>query len=514
MPNRSTESVFLLIKSLEKSEKRNFKLYVKRNSASANLKVIQLFDAMDKMEEYDEALLLRKNKDLKKEQLSNLKAHLNKLILSSLRLIKQEDNITLQLHEQMDFARILYNKGLYIQSLKVLEKMKELAAAHQQITYLQQILFFEKKIEVLYITRSMQDRADQLSEESEAVNLRITLVSALSNLSLQLYSWYIKNGVARNKKDETEVKQFFETHLPAHAVKAKGFYEELYLYQCYCWYAFIRQDFLMYYRYTQKWVDLFEVYTEMLEVETAHYIKGMHNLMSAHFDLQNHQKMASDIERFEKFSKRKIVVQNDNYRILCFQYLYIAKINQHFIEGTFSEGLRLVPHLEEQLAEYGPYLDRHRVLVFYYKIACMYFGCGKNEKAIEYLNKIINWKMDLRIDLQCYARLLHLIAHYELGNYDLIEYLIKSVYRFMAKMENLSGVEKEMFRFLRNSFSLQPQELKPAFRELLQSVKKYEDNRFESRAFVYLDIISWLQAKIKDVPVQQVIFDKFKKKRR
>ena len=27
--------------------------------------------------------------------------------------------------------------------------------------------------------------------------------------------------------------------------------------QSYCWYAFIRQDFLMYYRYTQKWVDLF-----------------------------------------------------------------------------------------------------------------------------------------------------------------------------------------------------------------------------------------------------------------
>ena len=50
----------------------------------------------------------------------------------------------------------------------------------------------------------------------------------------------------------------------------------------------------------------------------------------------------------------------------------------------------------------------------------------------------------LRTDLQCYARLLHLIAHYELGNYDLLEYLFKSVYRFMAKMENLSVVEEEI----------------------------------------------------------------------
>jgi len=217
MPNRSADAVFLLIQSLEKSEKRNFKLYVKRNSGTANLKVIQLFDALEKMEVYDETLLLRKARSIKKEQLSNLKAHLYRLILSSLRLLKHEDNITLQLNEQMDFARILYNKGLYIQSLKILERSKEIAKAHQQITYLQQILFFEKKIEALYITRSMQDRADQLTGESEEVRRKLSLTSRLSDLSLQLYSWYIKNGVARNRKDVTEVKTFFEAHLPAEA---------------------------------------------------------------------------------------------------------------------------------------------------------------------------------------------------------------------------------------------------------------------------------------------------------
>jgi hypothetical protein len=59
-------------------------------------------------------------------------------------------------------------------------------------------------------------------------------------------------------------------------------------------------------------------------------------------------------------------------------------------------------------------------LVFYYKIASLYFGSGDNEKAIDYLNKIINEKADLRTDLQCYSRLLHLIAHYELGNFELL----------------------------------------------------------------------------------------------
>ena len=76
MPNRPTVALFQLIKSLKKSEKRNFKLYVKRNSATEDLKIIHLFDALDKMEDYDEELLLKKNPSIKKLQLSNLNASL------------------------------------------------------------------------------------------------------------------------------------------------------------------------------------------------------------------------------------------------------------------------------------------------------------------------------------------------------------------------------------------------------------------------------------------------------
>ena len=173
MPNRSSDALFQLIKSLEKSEKRNFKLYITRNSSSLDLKSIQLFDALDKMDEYDEAQLLNKNKNIRKAQLSNAKAHLYREILSSLRLIRHDDNIDIQLHEQLDYARILYNKGLYLQSLRTLDRIKESARIHHQETFLLEVLFFEKTIESLHITRSMQDRADQLAAETasyEALN--------------------------------------------------------------------------------------------------------------------------------------------------------------------------------------------------------------------------------------------------------------------------------------------------------------------------------------------------------
>lgn len=509
MPNRSTDALFQLIKSLEKSEKRNFKLYVNRHSAGEDLKIVQLFDALDKMDDYDETALLQKNKSIRKQQLSNIKAHLYRQILSSLRLIKQEDNVDIQLHEQMDQARILYNKGLYHQSLKVLERMKEFARNHHQLTYLQQVLFFEKKIETLHITRSMQDRADRLSAQANEVNARLTLVTQLSNLSLQLYSWYIKNGMARNERDGQAIQQFFDVHLPSNTQDLKGFYEKLYFNQSYCWYAFIRQDFLLYYKYTTRWVELFEKDPYMIEVETAHYIKGMHNLLSAHFDLQNYKKFDEVLHRFEAFSNTRIVENNYNNKIQTFVYLHISKLNKHFMEGTFTEGVKLVPYIEEKLEEYRLYLDRHRVLVFYYKIASLYFGTGDYETAVDYLNKIINWKVDLRNDLQCYARLLHLIAHYELGNFDLLEYLFKSVYRFMAKMENLSQVEEDIFKFLRKSFGFSPRKLKPEFEKLLEKLKQKEKNRFETRAFAYLDIISWLESKIGNVPVQDVIRQKY-----
>ena len=223
---------------------------------------------------------------------------------------------------------------------------------HHQETFLLEVLFFEKTIELLHITRSMQDRADQLAGELDGVNDRLRLISQLSNLALQLYSWYIRHGVARNEKDEAAVQEFFEKNMPGDLSQCLGFYEKLYQYQSFVWYAFIRQDFLMYYRYTQKWVDLFEKEPFMLAAETSQYIKGMHNLLGAHFDLLNDQKFRETLKLFEEFSNSDLVKNNVNNRIQTFVYLYISKLNQHFIDGTFTEGLSLVPYIEEKLSEY------------------------------------------------------------------------------------------------------------------------------------------------------------------
>jgi hypothetical protein len=514
MPNRSVDNLFQLIHSLQKGEKRSFKLYVKRNSSNEDLKMIHLFDAIDKMSEYDEVVLLKKLPSIKKQQLSNIKAHLYKQILVSLRLLRNDENIDIQLHEQLDFAKILFNKGLYLQSLKILERAKEIARHYHQDSFLIQIISLEKKIETLYITRSMQNRAETLSAEADEVSEKRKRITDLSNLTLQLYSWYINNGHARNENDEEGIRTFFKKHFPKGVEEQTGFYENLYLCQCYCWYAFIRQDFLMYYKYTQKWVDLFHDHPHMLPVEAGHYIKGIHNLLNALFDLRHYKKFEIVLNEFEKFSSSEVAQSTDNNHIQTFVYLNTAKINHHFMVGTFKLGLALVPMIEEKLDTYALYLDRHRVLVFYYKIASLYFGSGDYETCIDYVQKIINWKVDLRNDLQCYARLLHLMAHYELGNYDLIEYLARSVYRFMSKMETLTVVEEEMFRFIRNRFNPASKGLQKEFSSLLDRIKGLEKNRFETRAFAYLDVISWLESKVYHKPMDKIVQEKYQKSKR
>ena len=508
MSNRYSDTLFQLIHSLEKSEKRHFKLYIKRSSAKEDLKIIQLFDALDKMHDYDEKALLKKLPGIEKPQLSNLKTHLYKQLLASLRLLKRTENIDLELNEQLDYARILYYKGLYIQSLKILDKVKEQAHLYHQDTILIQVISLEKKIETLHISRGMQDKADHLAIEANEVHERRKMITQLSNLAMQLFSWYIKNGHARNEKDESGVKQFLQNQLPPNANEQTGFYEQLYLYQSYSWYAFIRQDFVMYYRYTQKWVNLFLHQPAMIDVETGHYIKGVHNLLNALFDLRHFKKFAATLQDFEAFSQTHIVQHHDSFRIQTFIYIQQAKINQHFMLGTFKEGLSLVPCLENKLAEYALLIDAHRILVFNYKIATLYFGSGDFETSIDYLQKIINDHVDLRSDLQCYARLLHLMAHFELGNFDILESLSKSVYRFMSKMNNLTIVEEEMFKFLRASFKISRSKLKGELELFLQKIKHLEKNRFATRAFAYLDIISWTESKVYGKTMSQIIKEK------
>ncbi|MCB4806681.1 hypothetical protein LG651_00345 [Tamlana sp. 62-3] len=510
MTKEQKDNLFVLIKSLSKSEKRQFKLYVGRLGGNEDSKFLTLFTILDKLPVYDEAAILKKG-IVKKQQLSNLKAHLYKQILISLRLNPSHKTIRIQIREQLDFATILYHKGLYKQSLKILDKAKTLAVSNEEKNIAYEIVELEKIIESQYITRSLSNRADELTIQAKELSLHNVVASKLSNLSLQLYGLFLKTGYVKNDEEHQIVTKYFNDRMPKYDINQLGFREKLWLYKSYLWYSFLTVDFLSCYKYASKWVDLFNENPEMIKQNPVFYLRGNNYLLESLFFLKQHSKFKSTLSKLETVTQEKWFPLDDNNASLAFLFIYNNKFNFHFIEGSFKEGLPLIEEVLSQLESYKNRIDEHHIMVFYYKIASMYFGAGENKKCIEFLNKIIsNKSLQLREDLLCFSRILNLVAHYEAGLDYNLDVLIRSTYKFLIKMQDLYDVQKEFIKFLRRLGDIYPHEVKNEFIKLHKKLKEYENDPYQSRAFLYLDIISWLETKIEGKPIDVIIQNKFK----
>jgi hypothetical protein len=508
MTSAPKDALFVLVRSLSKSEKRQFKLYVGRLGVNTDAKFLALFNLLDRMKHYDERAILD-SAIVKKSQLSNLKAHLYKQILVSLRLNPVNQTIRVQIREQLDFATILYQKGLYKQSLKILDKVKGIAIENEEKNIAYEIVELEKIIETQYITRSIPDRADELAVQAKELSAHNVMTSKLSNLSLQLYGMMLKVGYVRNDEDFQKVKCYFDAHLPKYSIDDLGFREKLWLYKAHLWYSFLIQDFLSCYKYASKWVDLFYENEDMIRLNPVFFLKGNHYLLESLFYVKYASQFKSTLEKLESIITEGNLPENDNISSLSFLYVNINKLNLHFLEGTFDKGLYLVKIIEYGINKHRDRIDEHHIMVFYYKIACLYFGVGDNKKCIAYLKKIINNKnLKMREDLMCFARVLSLVAHYEAGMDYHLEIQLKSTYKFLLKMNDLHAVQKEMIKFLRNLGNIYPHELKAEFRKLYDELKKYEHHPYEKRAFLYLDILSWLESHLENKPVGQIIREK------
>lgn len=509
-PNKQ-EPVFELIRSMSKAEKRNFKLYATRLSGNQQAKFIALFDCLDGMEEYNEKRILQRC-PIKKEQLPNMKAHLYKQILVSIRLLEVQHSLHMQLHEQLDFARILYNKGLYQQSSKLLDKAADLALQSEQYTVALDFIELQKKIDTQNTTRGMISKSEKLNRLADTLCDRITRISELANISTQLYGLYLQLGYTRTQKDINLIIHVYGQRLSKYENLPEdklSFTERFYLYQAYAWYHYILHNMLLCYKNVRHWITLFDEHPQMKRLMFDAYMRGYSRLLDSLFLLRSYQRFAQTLNTFEH-EIAGIDNVGDNSRMIALQIHYTHQINKSFYEGAFNEGIKIIPEVEAFIQRYQNHLDIHHRMLLYYKIACLYFGNGDYDACMSYLKRIISTRDPLiRRDLQCYARILNLICSYESGSDYNIDYQIRAVYVFLDKMNDLQQVQKEMMHFLKRLNSVYASDLKEAFRKLYETLKPYEHHPYERRTFYYLDVLSWLQSKVEGIPVGEVIRRRF-----
>jgi hypothetical protein len=211
-------------------------------------------------------------------------------------------------------------------------------------------------------------------------------------------------------------------------------------------------------------------------------------------------------EAFEKFRKNTYKKFNKLSQIISFLYAHTSRLNKYFLHGNYTEGLDVVPRTLARIRRYRGQLDVHRILVFYYKIAWMYLGAGRPEDTVRYLTKMIQLKAkSLREDIQGYARLMLLMAHYDLENYDIMEYLIQQYERFFEHLQDQNEVYVRSLKMFQQLISVPLSERADILLEYRELFIELEKNPFEKRTFLYLDIIPWIDSRLYNTSIEKIV---------
>jgi hypothetical protein len=512
MSKTSSDDLFNLIHSLTKSEKRHFKIYVSRITSQDAKKFVLLFDQIESQREFDEDKLLKKCQGIKPAQLPNLKVHLYRQILVSVKLCNTAASMDVQIRELISYAQLLYTKCLYKQCIRMLDKAKKLAVLHDRDVLHLDILELEKTVLLQTVGSDNATRVRDLVRETKKLTKSIRHIQSLSNISLKLNAFYVRIGFIRNRADLEKVETFFIQVLPVYDEEKLSLYEKIYLYYCYTQYYYFIQNFGRVQQYAAKWVALLDASEEKIRNHLEMYLRGLNYLLMAQNKLMDYPAFLKTLRKLISVKRSRAFVHTEHINLLLFRTIYIHEINRHFMLGEFKAGTRIVGRLEKELNTFIPRLDQHYVLIFYYKISCLYFGAGNYRRALFWLNKIMNEASPgLRSDIASFARILALISHYELRNFDLLEYQVKSTFRYLSGNGNLGKFQNVILAFIRRVIH-HPEEknLIPEFEKLRVNLLRLKKDTYDSRAFVYFDIISWLESKIQGLPVEEVIQKKLK----
>ena len=187
---------------------------------------------------------------------------------------------------------------------------------------------------------------------------------------------------------------------------------------------------------------------------------------------------------------------------------YSFELNIYIISGYFNEGLKIVDEVQDWLKKYSGRINKSEELKVIYSIAYLYFGAGDLSKSLYWLNKILNDKSENRLDYKAFARIMNLIIHYELENYDLMDYEYKSLKRYLTKKDKLYEYENLIINTLKKLPDINDKKERIFQLELLKNeiiLKLNSSEGSDIKALDYFDILSWIESRIQSKTFSDII---------
>ena len=502
---KNSTDLFELIKSLEKNEKRYFKLFASLQEGEKNH--LKLFNSIDRQQTYNEESIRKEYAHEKFiKHVSKEKVRLYRLIMKSLELYHSNMDVDTVLKSSLHQLKILFQKGLYKQCEKLINKTKQVSEKYEKHLVLLELSDWEIKLNnAQSFLGKTEEEMGKFYREVFSINTQYINVKKYEQLSVKIFMRTYIGGAVRNEDDLMIYQNIMNDSL-LHSEKPLTYLSQYHYYNIYSAYFFYRNDFVNAYSYAKELVALMGTHPHQIKEKLQGYLSMLGNLLTCQFNLKKYDEMALTIAKVKDISTKSKQIQSQ----LFFMANY-TELNMYIDTGEFNNGIKLITFIQNEISKIS--LSKNNEISLYYSISYIYFGIGRYHDAKNYLNKIINdTTNDLRSDLYCMARIILLIVHYELGHEELLEYMEKSAHRYLDKKDRLYKVETSILDFMRKKIPkiITAQEWLTAFKELKTELEEITKDSFEKKGLEYFDFISWLESKIENRAFAEIVKEKMK----
>jgi hypothetical protein len=430
---KSSDSLFRLVKAMNKSEKRYFTVMSKthRQDNDATL----LFGLLDKMEAYDEESLRKKLKNNPvAKRLDVAKVQLYNTLVKYLRMYHESQTAENKILEFQLDANILFEKGLLEEALKRIRKAKALCYEFEKFGFLSSII--AREYEIVLTTGAAENMIDTVMD-FEAENKS---AFALTENAV-FYSIWANKLIATDRVTspdrQAEIRTEFESLMktPAFADTEKALSVRAKRLQTYClstWYHF-KNDAAGALPYYKRQIEIQESHPHLIPENALAYISAMYSCLICYYSLYRFEDAAALIDRMKAFPNElpARIRKSENLQARILMRIANIELGIHLRKGSFDPSLLNKKEIDLVLAANTTPTDIARNNEIILNYAILLYGCGEHKKSLSELRRLqFNSALKMRDHVALQVHLLFLIIHFDKQN-EKFDYLIKQTEKEM-----------------------------------------------------------------------------------
>ena len=496
----ASQQLFRLVKSMSKSEKRYFKLFANRHTIKGKNNGLLLFDAIEQQSEYDEEVLLKKFQNSKIGQnLSVVKVQLTTMILKSLRQFRGNQKKKYDVRTLLDYADILFEKGLYEHSLKVLGKARKIAQEYDLLIAMDEISVLEHEIALKTSDYDqLQNLINTSYPELQSIRSFNNKLADYEHLIARMRALSVKSRTIGSSLDQAELDEIMQNDLLSQGEPEDHQHAKIYYHQIWTRYHMLKPDRNEAYRHQKEVMRLFNESIHQVLDSPRWWIQNARILLILLGGFKMYKEFDEAMEEMHAFietipDNRKTI----NLKSEIYTTIYSTKLDIDIDRGLFETAAIFAQKVEKGIEEFRYQINPGSEIVLNYNMFYVYFGTDSFRKALHWLNRVLNHNYrDVRIDIQCHSRLVNLLVHYELGNHELLPGLIRSANRFLNRHQRRSHYESAFLKFVKG-YLLEPNnpEFKKGAQEALTEFREIIKDPAEAGGLEYFDFVCWLRSK-------------------